>query len=349
MSKLRKFVDIFQLPPAMIPHIDHVVTELEMDLVVALGEDTMTIEQIAETLGMPIEAAVKFVRKAYERNVIKKGPGRGPYAEAPVNQDGPATYSAHVFYRRLDPLSMYESWGDVPAAARKAVIDWQLQEFIDFWGPAVNEMRKDPDAHTGVPNSDFLLLEEALEIVDAAEDHAVLPCDCRTIVRACDRPVETCIRLDQGALTTLAHGHGRRVTKEEMKRIVLDADRAGLMHTGNRFWKRDGQLFGLCNCCACDCYPIRAGIQLGLNQRWPRSHFIAGRDTETCTHCGTCVKRCQFGAFFWGAEKIQINGKIRKPVLFDPDKCWGCGLCATACSQAAVSMVPLARTQGGET
>ena len=43
MSKLEKFIGIFQLPPAMVPHIDFVVTPQELDLVVGLDIGTTKI------------------------------------------------------------------------------------------------------------------------------------------------------------------------------------------------------------------------------------------------------------------------------------------------------------------
>ncbi len=324
------FVRIFELPPAMIPHIDFVVQGREMELVVGLGKQTLTLDQVAEMLQMPRDEAEAFLTQAYYRHVIKR-----------KTEDGITTYSAETFYRRLDPLSMYEAWGDVPADAREAVSEWQLQEFINLWLPVAEEMRKDPDAFSRIPNRDVLLLDEALEMVEAATDHVVVPCDCRAIVMACNRPLESCIRLDEGARSALEQGHGRRLTKDEMKALVIELDRAGLMHTGLRNWKERGEVYHLCNCCACDCYPIRAGVKLGMSQQWPRAHHVADRDLSKCHMCGKCAQRCHFGAFYRDGTKVLVKGKKAKHVAFDASKCWGCGLCATTCPEEAITMQPL--------
>ena len=320
MTRLEEFARIFELPPAMLPHIRFVADEQEMDLVIGLNDRTMTVDQIAEMLGMPLDEAQVFVRRAYTRAVIEK-----------EMVDGVAMYRAGTFYERLNPLSMYEAWGDVPADARDAVIQWQLQEFIDKWQPTVQEIMRNPDVRVRIPNRDILLLDEALEMVEAATEHVVVPCDCRAIVMACNRPVEACIRLDNGALRTLDHGMGRRLTKEECKQLVVDLDRAGLMHTGEKAWREAGSVFGFCSCCACDCYPFRAGIALDMQKQWPRSHYVAERDEDKCKQCGLCTRRCHFGAFYYEGTTV----------TFDAEKCWGCGLCATACPEAAIAMQPL--------
>ena len=109
------------------------------------------------------------------------------------------TYTHATFSERLDPLSMYENWREVPAEARAAVVQWQFEEFIKTWQPEVEALLVDPDKPTSIPNRDVLLLAEALAMVDAASEYVVVPCDCRSIVMACDRPRETCIRLDEDA------------------------------------------------------------------------------------------------------------------------------------------------------
>ena len=251
------------------------------------------------------------------------------------------TYTHASFSERLDPLSMYENWREVPADARAAVVQWQFEEFVKTWRPEVEALLLDPDKRTDIPNRDVLLLEEALAMVDAASEYVVVPCDCRSIVMACDRPRETCIRLDEDARKTLERGHGRRLTQDEMREVVIEANKAGLMASGDRSWREHGGPSGFCNCCACDCYPFRAGERLGVQQRWPRSHYIAERDMAKCGQCGKCVRRCHFDAFYHDGTKTLVDGKHRKTVQFDPLKCWGCGLCATTCPEDAITMANL--------
>jgi NAD-dependent dihydropyrimidine dehydrogenase PreA subunit len=334
-SRQEKFVALFKLPPAMVPYIDYVATEQEMDLVIALGDRAMTGEQIAELLGMSPSQADTFLTRAYQREVVKK-----------ETQDGRTTYRPSTFYSRMDVLAMFENekWRGVPDEARQALHEWQLQAYIDLWMPAIQRIREDPDAYIFVKNRDVLLLEEALEMVEAADDHVITRCDCRSIMMSCDFPVEeACVRLGEGARLTHELGQGRRVSKEEMKALVIRTDKAGLIHTGVRNWHgHEDEFWGLCNCCTCCCYPIKTGMKLGIaKQAYPRVHHVAARDLQKCGQCGVCIKRCQFGAFYRDGSKVEVNGKLRKAVRFDADKCWGCGLCATACPEGAIDMLPL--------
>jgi NAD-dependent dihydropyrimidine dehydrogenase PreA subunit len=328
MTLRNDFARIFQLPSAMLPHIEFVARPQEIALVVALGEGPLTVGQIAEKLAQSPGEVESLLQAAYARSLVNR---------EVVN--GALMYAHASFSERLDPLSMYENWREVPADARAAVVQWQFEKFIQDWQPEVEALRADPDKATSIPNRDVLLLDEALAMVDAASEYVVVPCDCRSIVMACDRPRETCIRLDADARKTLERGHGKRLTKDEMRQVVIKANRAGLMASGDRSWRAHGGPSGFCNCCACDCYPFRAGERLGMQQRWPRSHYIAERDMAKCGQCGKCVHRCHFDAFYHDGTRTLVDGKRRKTVQFDPMKCWGCGLCATTCPEDAIVMV----------
>jgi ferredoxin len=324
-----EFLDIFNVPPAMHPHISLVVDDREMELVVKIKDQAVTVEQVANMFDLSQEEAEEFLFSSNQREVLNK-----------ETKEGVTTYSAGTFYNRLDNFAMWENWGDVPSDVRDEVIEWSLQEFIELWRPVAEEMKKDPDVYIRIPNRDVLLLDEALEMVDAAEEHLVVPCDCRKIVMACNKPVEVCIRLDEGARLTLERGHGKRISKDECKALVVNADRKGLMHTGRKAWREHG-LFGFCNCCACDCYPFRGSRAIEMDKHWPRSHHIAVRDLEKCTHCGLCSRRCYFNAYYDDDSEIIVEGKTRKAVEFDSEKCWGCGICSTACPTGAINMAPL--------
>jgi len=324
-----RFAEIFKLPPAMKPYIDLVVDDRELDLILVLHPAPLTAAEAAGALELPLDETEKLLEQAYVRHLVNRNEGRG---EVETGEPlGAATYAPATFYERLDPMAMYERWGDIPAEAREQVVEWDLQEFIEKYRPFIDEMRSNPEADVRVPNRDVLLLEEALAQIEAATDHVVVPCDCRAITMACNRLSEACIRLDEGARMTLERGQGRRLTREECMALVVEADRAGLMHTGNRNWREQGS-FGICSCCACCCFPIRAGVRLGLQQQWPHSHHLAHRDPEACTLCGGCVDRCHFGAFFF-----QEDGEIS----FDPSLCWGCGLCGSGCLSESITMQPL--------
>jgi NAD-dependent dihydropyrimidine dehydrogenase PreA subunit len=322
----------------MLPHIEYVADEQEMDLVVGLNDQKMTLEEVSDLLNMTPEEAEPYLTQCFHRAIVRRRAG----------EDGVVRYSAATFYERLNPLSMFEKWGDVPAEARDAVLEWEMETFIDQHKEAIRQIEEDADAVVRIPNRHVLLLEEALAQVEKATDHVVLPCDCKTIVMACDYPTEVCVRLDEGAVMTLEHGHGRRVTKDEMKRIVINAHRAGLMQTGSLDGGDDAPAFGFCNCCGCCCYPIVAGDKLGLHRNWPRAHYIAERDMDKCRHCGRCVERCHFDAFHYDGSTVMVDGVEKKAVAFSSVRCIGCGVCATTCPDEAITMRALTPEEDAE-
>lgn len=323
------FADIMGLPPEMRRYPDLIATPDELALVVALGRQARSVTEIAALLGRPEDSALAAaLEQARLRGIIVRLPQEHP-------ELGEARFTPSTAYRRLTYLSMqdYGGWQAVAAADRGPILAWHLAENIKHHDleRRLGLLREAPD-EAEIHNRDFLLLEEALAMVDAAALHVVVPCDCRTTVMACDFPRwDTCLRLDARGRRTLDEGEGRIVTRAECRDIVIHADRVGLMHTGQRADRgRPPILNG--NCCACCSYPIRAGIQLGMDKLWPRARYRAERDADRCDDCGICAQRCHFSAFFANAA-----GKIE----FEPDRCHGCGLCATGCPRAAVRMTPL--------
>ncbi len=329
MPLLDEFMAAFGVWEEARPYVHMMVDEAEMRLIVAMRGEPLTVGEAAARLGMARDEAAALLERAYSREVVHR------HAEGDE-----AAYSPADFYARLDHFAKFENWDDIPAEDRLLIDRRFLDAFIERHRPNVERKMQGLAAENALPNDTVLLLGEVEEMIDAATDIIVQPCDCRRLRQACNKPVETCIWLDGGARAALDRGYGRRLTREEAKEIVRWADRKGLMHTADSEWQARG-LHAICNCCADDCYPFRAAQELGSKGVWPRSRYVAAYDPDLCRQCGSCVKRCHFGAFYHDGTTVEVDGKQKPQVFYDPAKCWGCGLCANTCTERAITMASL--------
>jgi NAD-dependent dihydropyrimidine dehydrogenase PreA subunit len=329
MALVDEFAQAFDVWEEAWPYLPLIVDEKEMKLVVAAQGRAVTVKDAASLLDIVTEQAAALLRRAYERHVVDK-----------VMMEGVTKYAPATFWHRLDHFAKYENWDDIPAEDRRRINRRFLDEFIARHRANVERMVQGLLPDREPPNDAILLLHEVEEMLEAATHIVVQPCDCRRLGQNCDRPVETCIWLDDAALGALDRGHGRRLTCDEAVDLVRQADKAGLMHTADNDWRKRG-LHAICNCCACDCYPFRAAQELGSKGIWPRSRYVGVQDAERCNLCGACVKRCHFAAFYHDGTSVEIDGKAKMQVIYDPDACWGCGLCANTCPSEAIAMEPL--------
>ena len=314
------------------PHLHLMYDEQEMQLLAALQGREVTAAQAAVLLGIAAEDATRLLQQAYGRHVADRRQHRGT-----------TVYSAAAFDSRLNHFATYDAlWDTIPAEDRRAIDRRFLDQFIDKHRANVARKMQGLEAENALPNDTVMLLSEIEEMIEAAEQVVVQPCDCRRLGQNCDRPVETCIWLDDAALEALDRGYGRRVSREEAKEVARKADKAGLMHTADSEWRERG-LHAICNCCACDCYPFRAAQKLGSKGAWPRSRYVAVHDRELCNLCGACVRRCHFEALHHDGSLVEIDGKAKKNVLYDEGRCWGCGLCTSTCPSDAIVMERLDR------
>jgi Pyruvate/2-oxoacid:ferredoxin oxidoreductase delta subunit len=326
MSLLEEFVQAFGVWPQAVPYLALMFDEQEMRLIVELRGRACTPQGVAQLLGVTMLEAAALLERSFSRCITDK-----------TVTSGSAIYSPSVFSKRLNHFAKYENWDDIPFDDRRAIDTRFLQEFIAQHRDCVERKMKGFEADNALPNDTFLLLGEVEAMLGAATHFVVQPCDCRRLRQGCDRPTEVCIWLDDGALEALDRGHGRRLTKAAAIDLVRWADRIGLMHTSDGEWRTRG-LHAICNCCACDCYPLRAARELDSKGVWPRSRYIAMHDRERCNACGLCADRCHFDAFYMVLAPEKPAGKITTTLRYAPDRCWGCGLCANTCPTRAIAM-----------
>jgi NAD-dependent dihydropyrimidine dehydrogenase PreA subunit len=331
MTLLEEFVETLGVWDEALPYLARMVDEDEMRLVVALGGEARSVEEVAGRLGLEARQAAAQLEAAYDRCLVDRQAA-----------EGVTTYRASSFGEFLDCFAKFGAWDEIPGEGRRALDRRFLTDSVEKYRPGVEAMRAGRPLEETPPNDTVLLLDEVEAMIRAATHIVVQPCDCRRLGQNCERPVETCIWLDELALASLARGHGRRLTRDEAIDLVRWADRKGLMHTADGEWQKNG-LHAICNCCACDCYPFRAGQILESKGVWPLSRYVAAYDRARCNRCGACVRRCHFEAFYHDGSTVVVEGKVRQEVGYDADRCWGCGLCANTCPSGAIVMDRLER------
>lgn len=335
MGLREEFIRVFQVPPIMQPYVDLVADKDEMELVVRVGDRNVTADAMAEMMGLSRGETDQLLKKALRREIVYK-----------KSQDGDTVYTVTRYYLRMDILTSYEEekWVSLPQWVRNGTAEWQLAEWIQLWVHELEQIVADPDCYVRIKNRDVLLLEEALELVEAADCICAMPCPCLTTLFPGSPLVEGSVRLGARARATLDRGQGRELTNEEAKAHLVALDRAGLVHTGPRFWRENDpemEWISHGNCHPSYSFPLRAGMTLGLVGQYPKVHHVAVFDWEKCTSCGLCIGRCPFSALTRDDTPFCEHGVLARPIVLDEEKCWGCGLCATTCPEAAITMKEL--------
>lgn len=97
----------------------------------------------------------------------------------------------------------------------------------------------------------------------------------------------------------------------------------------------------ICHCSSPTCVPLI--VYNHFNDSSARviqkGHSIAVTDTAACDHTGNCARVCHFGA----RTLVTESGLSR--LVYHPDKCYGCGLCAAVCPNQAITMTARGRKQ----
>lgn len=301
-------------PECVEPWLERFYGPKEVQLLLHLRNGPAANTEVFSALGLEQEE----LDRAWQRGIIAR------------NEDG--TVSAADFSTRFDYWAMFEGWQDIPGDIKDSLNRWEFEQYCRRHEADLETVRRGEkqDPQHLIPR--YLLLEESLEVIDRVERVYLWPCNCRMMLQNCSKPVYTCLRFSND------RGIGWEISKYRAKKIIQEANRAGLMQSGEFGSTPEGRVTGaICNCCADCCFPHLMAKEYQAEKIWPRSRYRARQHQELCTGCGRCVRRCPFQA-------LRINGseKGRKsPPDFNPDLCRGCGVCATGCPEQAMEMVSI--------
>jgi NAD-dependent dihydropyrimidine dehydrogenase PreA subunit len=174
---------------------------------------------------------------------------------------------------------------------------------------------------------EFVLSQPEMEgLLARARQIAVTSCGCRRERRACDRPLDVCLVLDDVADEDVGRGKARPIRLSEALDFLRQSHAAGLVHLAYRF--REDPVSIVCSCCPCCCWFLTRLRERGYHAGVVESDLIARFDGSQCSGCGRCVERCPFEAWSAGGGGT----------TFDATRCFGCGLCVSTCPSGAIRL-----------
>ncbi|HHT20327.1 MAG TPA: FAD-dependent oxidoreductase [Tissierellia bacterium] len=302
--------------------MEHLVTDEMAEVGMAVKfKKRQTIEQIAETLGQPVEQVQPLIDELCYA---------GGCSFETV--DGVKEYWLEVWV----PGHM-EMFMNHPDALKYPEIAYAFDAYGKKKGliapgmipMGMAPMRVIPIESAIDSNSRRASYEELSHYLDENEIFSVSNCSCRTVRESmgegCGHLKEDmCIQMGHGAEIYIATGRGRQITREEAKAILRQAEENGLMHEIPNL-DGSGKTHAICNCCGCGCLAMR-NANMFQNPDFIRSNYVARIDPDKCVACGECVENCPVNALRLG-QKVASKTPLPQvdPHIDRPDNA-SCGL-----------------------
>ncbi len=173
--------------------------------------------------------------------------------------------------------------------------------------------------------------DQVATYIDKYDTIGVGTCFCRHEARLLDEdthdmPMEVCMLFGQSAEYLIERLGGRKVSKQEAREVLDQAEEAGLVHMSRNTTE---DITFMCNCDRWHCEVITGVLKQSKPALFFNSGFVPRFDPDLCQACETCIGRCPPDALVMGDADV--------PVV-DLDRCFGCAVCATGCPEEAIGM-----------
>jgi hypothetical protein len=123
-----------------------------------------------------------------------------------------------------------------------------------------------------IPATQYVLpTQQAIEFLKKARFFALTKCGCRLAFRNCDKPLDTCLLLDEEAEYLVSRGYAKEISIEEAKNVLEIANRSGLVHL--TLYLPGQKIYAICSCCPCCCHDLQALL------KYDKTLFVARSDT----------------------------------------------------------------------
>ena len=286
--------------------MENIVSDDEADIAIAAG---LRKERTAGWLAAKVGKTVAEIQPALD-NLVYYGVFRRVYSE----ELGEDTYFMQIFAPGILEMMV----NNQPLMAAHPEVGRAFEEYtrlrMQAMGPILPDgyglMRVIPveSAIEGLPGvTDDERLSYYLNKYDT---FSVSPCSCRAsrtlLGDGCGHLAEDmCVQMGKGAEHYIRSGRARQISREEAYEIVKRVEENGLMHDIPNI-EGSGETSAICNCCACACFGLRAGMMFGARDAI-RSNFVAEVDESKCVACAQCVEVCPGNALKLGQKLCATN------------------------------------------
>ena len=326
----------------------------ELDLIDAFRDKpSQTADQLVESSGFAADKVAQLATSLARKGLVFNQPSS---AGVMIYRLLPLMLVGVMEYKFMVPLTGSQEEKELARLFEKLLAELrdQIQENYDALSPLFNSApavdrtvptRTSEDGHPIkiIPvdrslevSEEFILPSQTVEdIINKFDDIAVGYCFCRQrrslLGDACDTaaPTLNCFTFGKSARHTAAQGFAKKISKEEARHIMQEAENAGLIHKAFHPGSREtSPETSICNCCkdCCDTLELwRSGTLPMINS----TYHLAVIDEEICTGCGTCVQWCPTDAIVLNAEDVAQR---------DENACLGCGVCSRFCPEEAISL-----------
>jgi len=318
LDDYRRLAKALKTPPMFTDVLPLIVKQDEVELLLKLSERERSIVELSGLLGLSQNAVESQVDSLFVRGFLKK------------RTDGEAYYAVRSFQSIVD---RYLSEGRADALGKYvvALANYHMDEHVKRAKTDSYPEGKVLPVPQAVlePVSIILPYETAINVLENARSFSLRDCECRMTYKKCDKPLRTCLGLNEFSDELVERGVAESISFEEAKGVLQLANEHGLVHQVLYTDWLKGEVFDICSCCPCCCVCLRTLMNYGVKHHIARSGLIAQVNLDKCDGCGTCIERCIFHA-----RKLE-NGKS----LAMRENCYGCGLCTTTCPTGASKLV----------
>lgn len=317
-----------EVPDSLMCILTRLISHENGQILVLMTRKFLTAFEVTEKLkGKNLKEITSILRTLYQEGFLDKKPIGGEEA-----------YRCRSFYDIIGSHlqeSRYEALG---FANLHTLRHYYLSTRIEKTEKAIKsgQLRyssKVIPLEKSIPATQYILpTQQAIEFLKEARLFALTTCGCRVAFRNCKNPVNTCLLLDEEAEYLISRKYAKRISLEKARSVLGIANRAGLIHLA--LYLPGQKVYAICSCCPCCCHDLQALLKCGKTFFVAKSDFVARCNPELCNGCGTCIKRCIFGA------REMRNGKSLVKA-----NCYGCGLCVTTCCTKATELFPKKRNR----